>query len=129
MILPTNKEIYSTEIAEYWFDEEGIFYCIAHPTDRTIENLTQAYELVEKITAGKKVCLITDLSNTGVQSKAERDFAMEMLPRYYTAMAIITHSDFGRTIANIFLSLYNSPIPIKTFKTEEEAKDWIRKFL
>jgi hypothetical protein len=125
MNLPTDREIYSSAIADFWFDEEGIFYCIAKPTERNIENLAQAYELVEKITAGKKVCLLTDLTNTGVQSKKERDFAMELLPRYYKVMAIITQSDFGRTIANIFLSLYNSPIPIKTFKTEEEAKEWI----
>jgi hypothetical protein len=129
MKLPTDREIYQTEIAEFWFDNDGILYCNARPIERTIENLTQSFDLVERITGGKKACLITDITNTGVQNKKERDFATSRLPRYYKAMAIISHSDFGRTIANVFLSLYNLPIPIKLFKDEEEAKRWIEVFL
>ena len=126
---PANIEIFKSEIAEFWFGDEGILYCNATPVERTIDNVTESFNLVEKITGGKRVCLLTDLTNTGVQSKKERDFAMEMLPRYYKVMAVITNSDFQRTIANIFLSLYNTPIPIKIFKTENEAKEWLMTFI
>ena len=126
MNLPAGTKIYRTDIAEFWFDEQGILYCNAMPTVRTIENIMESFKLVEKITDGKKVYLITDLTNTGAQSKKERDFAIKLLPRYYKAMGIISQSDFGRTMANIFLSLYSLPIPVKIFKTEVEAREWIK---
>jgi hypothetical protein len=129
MEIPVGTEIYRVDIGEFWFDDDGILYCNANNTERTIENLTEAFKLVEKITGGKRACLVTDITNTGVQNKKERDFATGMLPRYYKAMAIISESDFGRTIANIFLSLYHLPIPIKLFKTQVEAREWIARFL
>jgi hypothetical protein len=129
MNLPPDREIYRTDIAEFWFTDNGILCCNAGHAARSIENITRSFSLVEKITGGKRVCLLADLTNTGVQSKKERDFAMKMLPRYYKAMAILSHSDFGRSIANIFLLVYNLPLPLKIFKTEAEAQEWLEKFL
>jgi hypothetical protein len=129
MKLPIDREIYRSDIAEFWFDDDGLLCCNATQTERTIENLTQSFELVEKITGGKKVCLLTDITNTGVQAKKERDFATGKLPRYYKAMAIISNSDFGNAMANIFLSLYNLPLPVKLFKDEQQARQWVKGFL
>jgi hypothetical protein len=129
MKLPEDKEIYRTEIAEFWFTDDGILNCNALPVERTIENINESFSLVEKISGGKRLCLITDLSNTGVQKKKERDFATEHLARYYKAMAVISESEFGKSIANIFLMIYNLPIPVKLFTKENEAREWISKFL
>src|ERR1043165_716358 len=87
MKLPSDREIHRTAIAEFWFDDDGVLFCNATPAERTIENLTESFNLVEKITEGKKVCLVADLTITGVQAKKERDFATAMLPRYYKAIA------------------------------------------
>jgi len=129
MKLPSDKEIYRTEIAEFWFTDDGILNCNALPVDRTIKNIIESYALVEKLGGGKRLCLITGLSNTGVQNKKERDFAIEQLPKYYKAMAVISDSEFGKSIANIFLIIYNLPIPVKLFTKEEEAREWVAKFL
>jgi hypothetical protein len=129
MELPKDREIYHTDIADFWFDDEGFLCCNANATERTINNLNSTFKLVEEISGGKKVCLVPDITNTGVQNKKERDFATAMMPRYYKAMAIISRSDFGNAIANIFLTLYNLPIPMKLFKSELQAKEWIKRFL
>src|SRR5829696_2206724 len=126
MNLPIGKEVHRTDIAEFWFDDEGILCCNALPAERTMENLIESFRLVQKITEGKKVCLITDLTYTGMQNKKERDFAVSMLPHFYKAMALVSRSDFGRTMTNIFLSLYSLPIPLKIFKTEAEARKWVK---
>ncbi len=129
MKVPADKEIYPTEIAEFWFDEEGILCCNSNPVERTIENLNESFELVGKLRGNTRVCLVSDITKTGAQHKKERDFATSQLPKHYKAIAMISGSDFGRTIANVFLTVYNLPIPMKLFADEESAKQWIRKFL
>ena len=52
MKVPEDREIYPAEIAEFWFDEDGILCCNATPVERNIENLTQSFQLLEKITEG-----------------------------------------------------------------------------
>ena len=89
MILPPDsKEIIRGEIADYWFDSDGILYSYSKNPTRTINNITENIALVKQITGNKIIPLLIYLSNSPVPDMATRNFASEQFPNVYKAMAM-----------------------------------------
>lgn len=129
MQVPPNVKTFEGGLATFWLDEHGILYAVSKTTPRTLERQIANYELIAKITGNKKVCLLSDTTNSSPQDKETRDYMAAHLPDLFKAMAVISASSGGRFITNIFLALKQQPIPIRFFTDEEEAKAWLMKYL
>ncbi len=125
---PGNAKIYETHLATLWFDEHGILCALAKHNERTIETQKAAYAFISEISGNKKVCLLSDASNMTPPTRELREYMNQELPKYFKAMAMISETMLGKTMANTFMAL-KDPIPMQMFATEEEAREWLKQYL
>lgn len=113
-----------------WFDEIGILCSIAKKVPaQTVKEAKQTMEEFKKITGGKKVCMLSDSTDSAPISKEMRDYVAEVLPDIALAVAIISRSAVGKMVANLFFSIKKQPYPVKMFNDEGEAKEWLKQYL
>ena len=127
--IPTDRQIFEGEIANYWIDDNGILVSLSKSPMRTIANITDNVALVKRITNNKKVPLLIYLSNSPVPDRETRKFSTEQLPTVYTAMAMISEPGLAKFIMNILFKLQPPPIPMKNFTDDEDAKEWLKQYL
>ena len=126
--IPSDRQTWEGEIATYWF-ENGILVSLSKNPKRTVENIAGNVELVKQITNNKPVPLLIYLSNSPVPDKAARKFSTEQLPTIYKAMAMVSKPGLSKFIMNILFSIKPPPIPMKSFTSDKEAKEWLRQFI
>jgi len=129
MTPPINAKVYDGELADFWFDEHGILCAVSKMIPRTLENQHRNYQLIKKITGGKKVCLLADNTLTYEQDDTTRKLMAIEIPKLFKAMAVFSRTIFGQAVSDTFLYYQGSPIPIKTFKDEKEAKAWLLQYV
>ena len=126
--IPSDRQTWEGKIATYWF-ENGILVSMSKNPRRTVENIAGNVELVKQITHNKPVPLLIYLSNSGVPDKEVRRFSTEQLPKIYKAMAMVSKPGLSKFIMNILFSIKPPPIPMKSFTSDKEAKEWLRQFI
>ena len=126
--IPSNKQIFESEIATYWFDD-GILVSLSKNPKRTVKNIRSNVEVVKRITNNKPAPLLIYLSNSPVPDKETRKLSTEMLPVIYKAMAMVSKPGLAKFIMNILFALKPPPIPIKSFTDDKEAKEWLKQFV
>jgi hypothetical protein len=128
MTVPTDRQIWNGEIADYWMDD-GILVSLSKSPKRTVENISANVALVKNITNNTRIPLLIYLSSSPVPDKATRKFAAEQLPAIYSAMAMVSKPGLSKFIMNILFALKPPPIPMKSFTDDKEAKEWLKKYL
>lgn len=130
MTPPQNTEVFELPASTVWFDENGILCSIAKKvTPQTIEEAKKTMEEFRKITGGRKVCILSDSTDSPPANKEMRDYAAEVIPEVVKAVAIISRSAVGKMAANLFFSIKKQPYPVKMFNDEVEATEWLKQYL
>lgn len=130
MIPPPNTKVYEFPASTIWFDENGILCSIAKKVPpETVEEVKKTVAELAKITDGKKVCLLSDNTDSPPANKEMRDYLAEIIPEIVKAVAIISRSAVGKMAANLFFSIKKQPFPIKMFTDETEAREWLKHYL
>jgi hypothetical protein len=130
MIPPNNVKIIDFPTATMWFDEHGILCSIAKKIpSQSVEEARETIKEFRKITGGKKICLLSDSTDSPPANKELRDYAAEVMPDIAKAVAIISRSAVGKMAANLFFSIKKQPYPVKMFNDETEAKEWLKQYL
>ena len=125
---PTDRETWEGEIATYWFDDNGILVSLSKSVLRTVENISSNVTLVRSITNNKPVPLLIYLANSPIPDKQTRKFSTKQLPVIYSAMAMVCKPGLSKFIMNILFGLMKPPIPMKNFRDEKEAKEWLKQY-
>lgn len=126
----TRKSVIRTANTEIWIDEEGILRLKAcGSVDLDLNEVMECFASYEKLGIGKhnKVLQLIDISNGGTMSQEARDYAAEVGRDYFLASAVVSHSLSVRIVVNFFNRFYKHDVPLKLFKTEEKALEWLRK--
>jgi len=126
---PTDRETWESEIATYWFDDNGILVSLSKSILRTVENISTNVALVRSITDNKPVPLLIYLANSPIPDKQTRKFSTEQLPLIYSAMAMVCKPGLSKFIMNILFGLKPPPIPMKSFTNDKAAIEWLKQFL
>ncbi len=130
MVPPENAKIIDFPTSTMWFDESGILCSVAKKVpQQTIEETKQSMILFKQITGDKKVCLLSDSTDSPPANKEMRDYVAEIIPEIAIAVAIISRSAVGKMAANLFFSIKKQPYPVKMFNEENEAKEWLKQYL
>lgn len=130
MVIPENTEVFDFPTSTMWFDENGILCSIAKKVpQQTVEEAKKTMEEFRKITGGKKICLLSDSTDSPPANKEMRDYAAEVMPEIAKAVAIISRSAVGKMAANLFFGIKKQPYPVKMFTDETEAKEWLKQYL
>jgi hypothetical protein len=126
---PENAQLHEGDFATYWFDDEGILHSRSKSTLRTRENAERNFDLIRKISGGKKVCLLVYLAFTKKPDKETREYMVQGMPSVYKAMAIVSKFGLGNFVMALLFKFQKPVIPMKTFSDEAEAKEWLRQYL
>lgn len=131
MQVPTDTEIHDDPNSTWWIDKEGIVCSISKKNYVQESREAQRKRLDDfiRITGGKKMCMLLDITYARPSRKEDRDEAAELLAKVVKAMAMVSRSPLGRMIANLFFGLKPPPYPVKMFSDEKEAKEWLRQYL
>jgi len=130
MVPPKNTSLIEFPTSTIWFDENGILCSIAKKVpQQTLDEAKKTIAEFRKITGGKKICLLSDSTDSPPTNKEIRDYAAEVLPEIVTAVAIISVSAVGKMVANLFFSIKKQPYPVKMFTDEIAAKEWLKQYL
>jgi len=129
MTPPSHAKVYEGELADFWFDEEGILCAVSKMVPRTAENQLENYKLIRQITGGKRVCLLADNTLTYEHDDATRQLMASEIPRVFKAMAVFSRTVFGQAVSDTFLYYQGTPVPIKTFKDEKAAREWLIQYI
>lgn len=126
---PDNLQLIKGEIADYWYEPDGILFSYSKNPKRTVKNLTENIALVKSITNNKVIPLLIYLSDSPVPDKATRTFAAEQLPNVYKAMAMVSKPGLSKFIMNILFRLKPPAIPMKSFTDDQKAREWLIQFV
>ena len=127
---PKNAKVIDLPTSVMWFDEDGILYSVSKKVPpQTMEETKKGVEDFKKLTGGKKVCMLLDITNGQPSNKEVRDYAAAEMVNLTKAIAMISKSAMGKMIANLFFGLKPPPYPTKMFNDEKEAKEWLKQYL
>lgn len=127
---PKNVTVYDWPSSVFWFDEDGILCSISKKTPPpTLKEVVKTIEDFKKVIGQKKICMLTDASNSGESTKEIRDYAAVEFPKFIKAIAIISKSALGKMLANLFFNIKSQPYPTKMFNDEQEARKWLKQYL
>ena len=126
---PTDKPIIEGEIANYYFEDNGILVSLSKSPKRTVENIGRNVALVKKITGNKTVPLLIYLCKSPMPDKATQKFSTEQLPQIYKAMAMVSKPGLAAFIMKLLFRLRKPPIPMKSFTDDNEAKEWLKQYI
>ncbi len=127
MQLPTDKPLFTGEIATYWF-EDDILISLSNNKKRTVELISRNVSFVQQLTDNKPVPLLIYLTKSPMPDKATRTFSAQQLPVIYKAMAMVSKPGLALFIMNLLFKMKPPPIPMKSFTNSEEAKRWLLQF-
>jgi hypothetical protein len=127
--IPTDRQTWESEIATYWFEDNGVLVSLSKSVLRTVENISSNVALVKSITNNKPVPLLIYLANSPVPDKQTRKFSTEQLPAIYLAMAMVCKPGLSKFIMNILFGLKPPPIPMKSFSDDIAAREWLKQFV
>ncbi len=130
MLPPENAKLIDWPNSTMWFDEDGILCSVSKKVaPLTLAETKKTVEDFKKLTGGKKVCMLSDNTNSTPLSKELRDYIADVMPDLVKAIAVVSSSAAGRMVANLFFSIKKQPYPIKMFDDEIKAKEWLKQYL
>lgn len=114
-----------------WLSEDGIMITInnkhtIHNIDDAIENLR-----ITHLVAGDKARpLLVDMTYVKTMDRDAREEYMKPgNEKYVSAVALLTKSNMGRVVANIFMNFQKHLVPVKMFNDPVKAKEWLMQYL
>ena len=131
MTPPPNVEIHEHLTSTWWIEESGILCSVSkkNAPDITLEQSAEQLEDLKRITGGRKMCMLLDITYARPTSKESREFGAVELAKIVTALALMSNSPLGKMVANLFFNLKPPPYPTKMFTNEQEARVWLNQFL
>jgi hypothetical protein len=131
-MLPINSlPVHESELATFWFDENGYLFARSKPTVRTIENQKATYALIREISGGKKVCIVGVTASTPGSDQISPEIAAYMaaqMPLLFHAMAVVAVNAEQAAPARKFINLQDQPVPICICQSVEGALEWLQQF-
>ncbi len=133
MTLPPDQwqEVGRNESARYYLAEEGVIVVL--PYEDVVDTEATARAAIGLQTdywrgAGRPGALVVLMDRVRHQEAgARRVYQREIDPEWYTCVALVTSSPFGRAVASVFLGLARPHVPTTMFAELSAALAWARK--
>ena len=129
-LIPPPNAIHS--VAGYtWMDESGIIIAVATPQElHTLEHAQASIAAMAQLAGDRRYPMLVDMSNVRAMSREARTYyAGPEPPKYNSALAMVTSSNFGRMVANFFMSLTTQKVPTRMFGNVADAEEWLMQYV
>jgi hypothetical protein len=129
MRIPNDIKVYDHPLATIWFDKDGILHKVSKNKPRTQESVQDLYSYIRKLTKGKKVCGMLEVSKEGVSDVNSREYLKKEIPNTFAAVALMASTPLGQLTGTLMSVLTPTHIPTKIFKHEDDAKKWLTDYV
>jgi hypothetical protein len=126
---PPGVEVIESSTSISWIEGDILCSVSKKAPPQTLEEMKRDTEEFRKRFGDRKFCMLVDITNSSPTTKEGRDYAAEEIPRLVKAIAMISHSAFGRMAANLFFGLKPPPYPTKIFDDEKQAREWLKQYI
>lgn len=113
-----------------WLDDSGIIIAVGrNHAIHTLEHALENQRVNEILANGVRRPFLIDMTDVKSMSHEARAFyAGPEPPKVITAVAILTNSNIGKVVANLFMTLTHPVLPTKMFTSFELAKEWLMQY-
>ncbi|MCD6013345.1 MAG: hypothetical protein K0Q79_3207 [Flavipsychrobacter sp.] len=126
---PENAVVSKTGVT--WLDETGIIIAVGiNHAIHTYEHALENHKINTMLADGIRRPFLIDMTEVTSMSQEARAFYAGPEPqKILTAVAILTTSNVGKIVANMFMALSKPVLPTRLFTDYDEAKKWLTQFL
>jgi len=131
MQVPPGIEVHEHLTSTWWIEPDGILCSVSKKNAPDIsreQSLAQLADL-KRVTGGKKMCMLLEITYGRPAKREDREFLAEELAKVIKALALVSNSALGKMVANLFFNLKPPPYPTKMFTNELEAREWLKQYL
>jgi len=121
-----------TRSIKVWQDADGIGHVEFQPkTDFGSYELREYYNICKKQSGGKPTPIIMNITHANLRDIIVTAMLNKKFLEFTKAVAFIgwPRALHTQLLANFLLKINTNPFPLKKFKNEKEAKDWIMQFV
>lgn len=123
-----SANVVKTRTAEFFIDDNRILWTIVFPDVLIDEH--DAFDnllVVRNLTNGKPIRKILDARASGwkMSEEAKESGKKNYKPELTIARAILINSGLGTHLLNFIKTVFNQSYPVKYFKNEQEAINWL----
>lgn len=112
-----------------WLSNDGIVITIGTSQVQTIEEAKENLAVTKQVANGMPRPLLVDISKVRAMNKeAREEYVKQQQDQFIAAVALVTNSNIGKMIGNIFIGINESTIPTKLFTDPDKAKDWLLQY-
>lgn len=111
---------------KFWIEDDIMFSSFKKEINIDLEVAKEMIQIRHEISSEKKQYWCFDFKNLKKYTKEARDYAENKGQEYLYATAVIINSHLAKFILNTFMKLKKAEIPLKAFKTKEEAVSWLQ---
>ena len=126
----TTPQSIPANLGEFYLDSDGIFHIKANESLITLELLeTDANAIHNYLSSlNYKPAVVYDVTRiTPIERKIRKRFE-ELLEEHFSSLAVVSNSRIGLAVANIFFALAKTPVPMRIFRSKEDAINWSGNF-
>lgn len=126
MRIPKDKAVYESPLGSVWIDE-NLLCIVAKNVKRTGNNVREHYDILKDLIK-ERMNVLLDLQMCEEFNAESRKVIKREGPNFYKAVAILAERPCELFIAHFFMPLSEKNVPIKYFKSESEARKWLKQF-
>ena len=121
--------VHSNNLVQVTYRHDNIIHLHYLTDDMTLENSKEILKFTRSHSPWKLSPILLTGGDFMSQEKESREFnGSEEVIQYCSAIAFISDSLAKKILANFFISINKDKVPMKFFKTEEEAFKWLSQF-
>ncbi len=112
------------------YDEEGFLVLSSSVEQFSLENYEELLESIKELSNGQLLPYMSD--ERGKQRYMDNDskkYINDHMHKYVSACAIMEDSAVLRFLTHTFVAIYRPKVPIRMFKSENEARKWMKSFI
>lgn len=126
----TNTQEYKANHCTVRYYPEGILIStLADDVELSIEDVIDQRKLYYELTKGQPHVILVIAGHHTSATKEARDYAATHPVPGRLAEAIIIKSISVRILGNVYINFHKPTVPTKMFNKEEDAIEWLSKFL
>lgn len=125
LVPPKNATNSSTGLT--WLDKSGIIIAVANEHElHTLKDAQENHAITMALSHGIRRPFLIDMTKVKSMSREARAFYAGPEPsKALNAVAIVTHSNIGKLVANFFLGLTKPQLPTRLFTNTDSAIKWL----
>jgi hypothetical protein len=121
--------VHSNNLVQVTYRHDKIIHLHYLTDDMTLENSKEILKFTRSHSPWKLSPILLTGGDFMSQEKESREFnGSDEVIQYCSAIAFISDSLAKKILANFFISINKDKVPMKFFKTEEEAFKWLSQF-